>query len=306
MDMSEPGLHEIAPGVHAWVQPDGSWWVNNAGAVIAEGQVILIDTCATRRTTLLLSAVAAASGDAPIRFAVNTHLHGDHCYGNALLPAETAIVAHTKTREGLLQDFILKNTPPVWSPTPDWDITWVRPPSIVMQDHMSLYAGATEVQLQHPGYPAHTVGDVVAWLPSTQVLFTGDLIFHQVTPLVVMGSIAGALRSIEWLRTFPAAHIVPGHGSVIAGADFTSVLDSHARYYRFIQSTATAGIARGLTPLDAAKQADLGEFATLPDAERIVLNLHRAYAEATNTETNILAAFTDAMTYNGGPLHCAV
>jgi cyclase len=305
--MSEPRLQEIAPGVHAWVQPDGSWWLNNAGAVIADDQVVLVDTCATRhRTTLFLDAVAAVSGNASIRIAVNTHLHGDHVYGNALLPAETAIVAHTRTRDGILEDFILKNTPPIWSPTPDWGITWLRPPSVVMQDHMSVYAGATEVQLQHPGYPAHTPGDVVAWLPATNVLFTGDLIFHQVTPLVVMGSVTGALRSVDWLRAFPAAHVVPGHGPVLTGAEFTAVLDQHARYYEFIQATASAGLAAGRTPLEAATSTDLGEFADLPDSERLVLNLHRAYAEATGADLDLIAAFTDAMTYNGGPLHCAL
>src|SRR5947208_2854324 len=114
--MSEPGrLHEVVTGVHAWVQPDGSWWLNNAGAVHNGTDVVLIDTCATRsRTTMFLDAVAAATDNAPVRVAVNTHLHGDHTYGNALLPSSTTIVAHQNTREGLLADFLLKNTPPIW------------------------------------------------------------------------------------------------------------------------------------------------------------------------------------------------
>jgi cyclase len=58
--------------------------------------------------------------------------------------------------------------------------------------------------------------------------------------------------------------------------------------------------------LEAAQQADLGEFAGLSDAERIVMNLHRAYADAQGTEMNLLASMTDAITYNGGPLHCAL
>jgi cyclase len=305
--MNEPGLHEVAPGIHAWIQPDGSWWLNNAGAVHSSDSVILVDTCATRhRTSLFLTAVAEATGDAPIRMAVNTHLHGDHVYGNVLLPESTAIVAHTLTREGILADFILQNTPPIWAPTPDWGVTSVRAPSITLQDSLTLYAGSREVVLRHPGYPAHTVGDVIAWIPAEQVLFTGDLVFNQVTPLVFMGSVTGALKAVDWLRTFPAATVVPGHGPLIQGPEFAEVLDTHARYYRFIQSTAANGIARDLTPLEAAQQADLGEFTTLPDAERVVLNLHRAYVEATNTEMNLLTAFTDALTYNGGPLHCAL
>ncbi|GAA0245325.1 hypothetical protein GCM10010492_50870 [Saccharothrix mutabilis subsp. mutabilis] len=67
-------LREVAPGVRAWVQADGTW---HAG-----GEVVLIDTCATRRRTqAFLDAVSAASGGAPIKAALNTHLHGDHVYG---------------------------------------------------------------------------------------------------------------------------------------------------------------------------------------------------------------------------------
>ena len=124
---SEPQLQELVPGVQAWIQPDGTWWINNAGAVHSGGEVVLVDTCATaRRTRLFLDALDAATGGAPIRLAVNTHLHGDHVYGNALLPDETVIVAHEHTRQGILQDFILANTPPVWSPTPEWGVDAVR------------------------------------------------------------------------------------------------------------------------------------------------------------------------------------
>ncbi|SMC85214.1 MBL fold metallo-hydrolase [Kibdelosporangium aridum] len=305
--MSEPALHEVAAGVYAWVQPDGSWWLNNAGAVHSGSSVVLVDTCATRRrTTLFLDAVAAATNGASIDLAVNTHLHGDHTYGNALLPASTVIVSQTHTRNGLLADFILKNTPPVWSPSPDWGISEIRAATVTFDSSLTLHAGEVEVSLEHPGYSAHTPGDAIAWVPSAKVLFTGDLIFNQVTPLVFMGSVSGALRSLEWLRNFPASYIVPGHGPLLEGPDFGEVLDTHARYYKMVQATAASGLDRGWTPLDAAKDLDLGEFATLPDAERIVLNLHRAYAEATNTEMNLLAAISDAVTYNGGPLHCAL
>jgi cyclase len=98
-------LVELTPGVHAWVQHDGSWWVNNAGAIIGDDGVILVDTCATaERTRAFLSAVERAANGAPVRVAVNTHLHGDHTHGNALLPDSTVIVGHQSTREGILVD----------------------------------------------------------------------------------------------------------------------------------------------------------------------------------------------------------
>lgn len=298
-------LVPVADGVYAWVQPDGSWWINNAGVVLGDGGPLLVDTCATeRRTRRFLAAVGEVAGGAPVRIAVNTHLHGDHTYGNSLLPDSAVIVGHQATRDGLIADFLLADTPPIWSPSPDWGAVGIRPPTVVVHDRLTIFAGTRPVELRHPGHPAHTHGDVVAWLPDDGVLFTGDLIFHEVTPLVFMGSVDGALRSLDWLAGFGAARVVPGHGALVT--DFDAVLDAHARYYRFVLETARAGQARGLAPLEAARAAELGDFAAWPDAERLVLNLHRAYAELSGGEMDILAAFTDAIAFHGGPLHCAV
>jgi cyclase len=300
-------LAPVADGVHAWLQPDGSWWLNNAGVIVGAEDVVLIDTCATRkRTETLLAAVDDVAGGRPIRLAVNTHMHGDHTYGNVLLPAATVIVAHERTREALLADFILNSTPPIWSPTPDFGVTTIRPPTVVVRDQATLFAGDRRIELHHPGYPAHTEGDLVAWLPDERVLFAGDLLFHQVTPLVLMGSLDGALRSLDWLAGFTADTIVPGHGTLISSASLPDVLATHERYYRFVADAARRGRAAGRSPLAVATETDLGEFEAWPDAERLVLNLHRAYADVTATQVDLLVAFSDAVAWRGGPLHSAV
>ena len=98
-------LHQVLPGIHAWVQPDGSWWVNNAGAVVDDNGVLVIDTCASAvRTRRFLAALDTATGGVPVRMAINTHQHGDHTYGNSLLPPTTVIIGHGRMREGLRVD----------------------------------------------------------------------------------------------------------------------------------------------------------------------------------------------------------
>ncbi|MBV9012429.1 MAG: MBL fold metallo-hydrolase [Pseudonocardiales bacterium] len=301
-------LSEVAPGVYAWVQPDGSWFINNAGAVYGGDDVVLIDTCATAsRTRRFLDAVADVTRGAPIRLAVNTHWHGDHTFGNALLPASTVLISHEHTRSEILADTMLTTKlPPIWSPVPDWGLSRLRAPTVVLRHDLTLFTGDHQIELRHPGHEAHTPGDVVAWLPQQRVLFAGDLLFHHVTPLVLQGSIAGALRSMDWLRQFPATCIIPGHGPVISEAELPEVLHAQTRYYHLIQHTARAGLAAGRTPLQAAHDCDLEEFAGWPDPHRIVLNLHRAYADATGATFDLMTAFADAITFNGGPLACAV
>ncbi|MGH3373587.1 MAG: MBL fold metallo-hydrolase [Actinoallomurus sp.] len=293
-------LREIVPGVFAWTQPDGSWWINNAGAVTGDDGLFLVDTCATeRRTRRFLDAVAAHG---PVRMAVNTHAHGDHTHGNSLLPAATVIIAHEETRAAQLVDPIIDGCPPVWAPLPDWGAVTRRVADVVLRSEVTVFHGDRRIDLRHPGFTAHTPGDVVAWLPEERVLFAGDLLFHGLTPLVFMGSVEGALRSLDWIAAFEPEHIVPGHGPLITGAALAGVLAEHERYYRLVQSA----VREGLGPLEAARETDLGEFAGWADAERIVLNLHRAYADAAGTEVDLVAALTDAMTWNGGPLRTCV
>ena len=305
---SAAALHEVVEGVYAWVQPDGSWWINNAGAVTGRGSgtgagTVVVDTCATEeRTRRFLDALAAATGGAPVRVAANTHHHGDHTYGNSLLPASTVLVGHEAMRAELLADTIIDGCPPVWEPVPDWGAVTRRVPDVVTRTGLTVFAGDRRVDLLHPGHTAHTVGDLVAWLPEERVLFSGDLIFHGLTPLVFMGSVEGALRALGWLASFEPDHLVPGHGPLVAGAELAGVLAAHERYYRFVLATADAGRADGIGPLEAAQRCDLGEFAGWDDAERIVLNLHRAYAEAEGREMDLLQSMLDAMTWNGGPL----
>ncbi|HEX2312642.1 MAG TPA: MBL fold metallo-hydrolase [Thermomonospora sp.] len=301
-------LHEVADGVFAWVQEPGTWWVNNAGAVVGGGDLLVVDTCATEaRTRRFLSALAEATGDASIRYAVSTHLHGDHTHGNSLLPESTVLIAHEETRRGVIEDFIIDGCPELWTPLPDWGAVTRRPADLTMTSATAVMLGGDRrVELIHPGYTAHTPGDVVAWLPEERVLFTGDLIFNGLTPMVGMGSVVGALRSLDWIAEFQPERLVPGHGPVCDAAALPDVLAAHERYYRLVLEIADDGMHDGLTPLEAARAADLGEFAGWADAERLAFNLHRVYADKYGRPFDLVQAAVDAVTLNGGPMPTTV
>src|SRR6202035_1696254 len=98
-----------------------------------------------------------------------------------------------------------------------------------------------------------------------------------------------------------ARTIVPGHGPVFRG---TAPIEATLDYLRFVLDLAARGRAAGVAPLDAARDTRLGRFAGWPDAERIVGNLHRAYAELDGTPRggpiDVLAALGDMGASNGG------
>ncbi|WP_116116198.1 MBL fold metallo-hydrolase [Austwickia chelonae] len=300
-----PEVDEVAPGVYAYVQPDGSWWVNNCAFVIGDDSMLLVDTCATAdRTRALLDAVEGFSAGRTLRYAVNTHLHGDHTYGNVLLPEQTVLIGHERMRAGLAADPFVCGCPPLWERPLDWGVDGQRRlPDLTVSGDTQLYVGGQQVVLTHPGRVAHTDGDLVVHLPEHHVLVTGDLVFNQVTPMVAMGSVAGALDTLDWLGGFEAEVMVPGHGPVLRGtAQISSCLEDTRRYLEFVLDRARAGLTAGATPLEVAVETELGEYADRPDAERLVLNLHRAYTDLAGTPFDLLGAFKDALAWHGGPL----
>jgi cyclase len=248
----------------------------------------------------------AEAGGADIRMAVNTHQHGDHTYGNSLLPSATVLIGHRLMRDSLRDDPVIDGCPPFWSPVPDWGPVRRRLPDIAVNGSLTVHHGDRRIELLHPGGPAHTTGDLAAWLPQDGVLFAGDLVFSGLTPLVFMGSVPGALAAVDWLACLEPAVVVPGHGPALTGTDIARAFDEHRRYYRWILALSDEGITHGRTPLEAAGTADLGEFGDWADPERVVLNLHRAYAERTGSEFDVMTALKDAVTWLGHPMHTYV
>jgi len=302
MGPAEARTVEVADRVFAYVQPDGSWWINNTGFIVGAADVTAIDASSTEnRTRALLTAIASHSR-APVRTLVNTHHHGDHTNGNCLF-TDAVVIGHRNCRSGVMAQTI-GGLEPIFGAV-DWGDLTVRAPSTVFDDRLDLYVDDRPVELHYIGTPAHTTGDVVAWLPEQRVLFAGDLVFNGGTPFVLMGSVTGALRALERLRAFGAATIVPGHGEVCG----PEVIEDVDRYLRFVLDTAQRAHVEGVLALEAARSVDLGAFAGLHDRERIVGNLHRALHELAGAPAgsplDIVAAFTDMLAYNGGgPLRC--
>ncbi len=302
VSIADARLQEVSDGIYAYIQPDGSWWINNTAFLVGRSGVVSVDACSTeRRTRAYLDAIASVTSQ-PVRTLINTHHHGDHTFGNYLFAGAT-IVAHDKCRAEML-GFGPPGRAPFWTEI-DWGDIELAPPFLTYETQVRVYVDDLECEVRHVGSPAHTTNDSIVWVPSRSLLLSGDLLFRGGTPFLLMGSVAGAIDVLEDLKRLPAATIVPGHG----GVSGPELIDDVLGYLRFVLDAARAGRDAGLSPLDAARELDLGQYADLLDAERIVGNLHRAYAELggapRGAPIDVVAALTDMVTYNGGqPLTC--
>ena len=296
-----PKLVEVADRVFAYIQPDGSWWINNTGFIAGEDSVVSVDACSTQRRTRAYLDRIASMTPAPVTTLINTHHHGDHTYGNSEFGPVT-IIGHERCRAEVLSAGILGNVG-IWEPV-DWGDLRVAPPTVTFTDRLRAWSGDTPIEVSYVGQPAHTTNDSVVWLPDSQVLFCGDLLFNGGTPFLLMGSVTGAVDVLSTvLAAIPARTIVPGHGELCE----PDLVDSTLGYLRFVLDVARQGLSVGQSPLEAARDADLGDYAGWLDPERIVGNLHRAYRDLApeGADVDLAAALTDMVAYNGGrPLAC--
>lgn len=294
-------LREVADGVFAHVQHDGSWWINSSGVVVRDGVVVVIDSCATReRARGLRARIREVETNAP-QYLINTHAHGDHTYGNDEF-GEATIIAHHRCRSAMIEDPVRwSHAREWWSPAPQWTDLALRLPDLTIDAPTTLWCADREIEIRPTGQIAHTDHDLIVVLD--EVAFVGDLLFNGGTPLFVSGSVLGYLGVLPMLRALAPRVLVPGHGEPCGHDE----VDAHERYVRMVLASAEEGIYQSLTPLEVAREIDLGEFSERTDSERIVLNLHRAYADLVPHRAFDLGdAFADAMTFHGGPLRTHV
>lgn len=158
-DITVPGpprLEEVSEDIWAYIQPDGTWWINNTGFAVGPRGVVAIDSCSTeRRTRAFVDAIGSVT-PAPVRTLINTHHHGDHTWGNALFDKAT-IVAHERTRTETIA-FGPPRDLPFWD-SPDRGDLPLDPPFLTFADRVTVHAGDLRAEVLHVGTAAHTTND---------------------------------------------------------------------------------------------------------------------------------------------------
>lgn len=295
-------LEELAAGVYAYVQPAGGWMVNNCGVITdAAGDAVLVDTTSTERRTRALLAEVAGVAARDLKVAVNTHHHPDHTYGNCFLPATTTIVGHHLCREGVLRAGLAATE----ELPADYGSLTVRPPDVTFEDRLTLHLDGFPVELVTMG-PAHSTHDVAVWLPEQRVLYAGDLAFSGGHPIFMEGSMLGFRAALGRMRALEPQALLPGHGPARRGEEVGRMLDDLEEYVDFIAALATESHAAGLSPLEAARKNKDNRYAAWPESERLVCNLHRAYAELTDYEPPVALSipnlWPEMVALHGGPI----
>jgi glyoxylase-like metal-dependent hydrolase (beta-lactamase superfamily II) len=277
---------KVADGVYAATARPGGLASGSACFVVGDGGVLIVDTFFTPTAIQELIGEIKAQTQLPIKFAVNTHYHLDHTGGNQVL-AELAvpIIAHdnvalwqtTKNKRFLpapeeLQkrradaEKKLADTPvdqkdkraPLEAQLRRYDalmtLKLTNPTVTFSAGSVHLYLGKREVVLF--SLPGHTGGDVLAYVPDANVLFTGDMGWSKTLPNLVDATVNDWITSLDKiLKDYPTAKFVPGHGEVATAAEMRDFRD----YLDDLRSRVKQAIADGLTIDQAKTQLKLPE-----------------------------------------------
>ena len=303
----QQGVHELGEGAYAYLQPDGSWGWNNAGLIVDGEASLLVDTLFDEKlTAVMLKELRAAVGrkGREVDFLVNTHANGDHTYGNRLVegaeiiaskaaaeemdevpPAMLAAMVQAAPTLGELGDYV-KHCFGAF----DFEGIVLPPVNRTFEGSLDLLVGDTRVELIEVG-PAHTRGDVLVHVPDQGVVYTGDILFIDGTPIIWAGPVHNWIEACERIEAMNVEAIVPGHGPVTDKGGARAVRE----YLSYIDSEARARFDAGMSASEAAKDIALGEYANWGDAERLAVNVHSLYREydPSLATPNVMALFEE-------------
>jgi len=279
-------LKQLAPNVYAYQQQGGTGLLNagisNAGLFVGEDSLVAFDGLGYPvQTKAFIAAARQVSGGKPFSELINSHHHGDHVAGNQFfLP--TPILSHPYCRQEVLK--AIPNTPASW-PKADGlaDGTEARklaPPTVTFEDNFVHYIGGNKVEFRFVG-PAHTWGDLIAYLPERKILFGADLAFFHLVPYCHNAHISKWMESIEKVMKMDVDVIVPGHGPVGGKKELAESLE----YFRFLKTEVKKRYDAKMSPAAAAADIKMGKYDNWMGPERLLMNTVRLYDEFKGTLT---------------------
>ena len=238
------------------------WFDVNVGLVAGSAGLLVIDTNATPALGRdALEAVRRISS-APIIAVVNTHLHFDHTFGNAVFAGEGAeLIAHEAAAAALPAHAAEVREAAEDDPDPRTDdLVGVSEvvPERTFSSALTLDLGDRSIELIHPGR-GHTDGDIVVRVPDADVLFAGDLVEESAARSAVPG-FGSDCYPMDWPSTLDlvlsltgsGTRIVPGHGAAV---DQDFVHEQRAAL-GVVAETIRDLVTRGVPEIQALEAAD--------------------------------------------------
>jgi glyoxylase-like metal-dependent hydrolase (beta-lactamase superfamily II) len=155
-------------------------------------------------------------------------------------------------------------------------------PTTLFDARYELNLDGKQVHLIYVG-PCHQVGDTIIHLPEERVVFAGDVLFRQCTPMGWTGSYEKWFKCLDLLIELDPEVIVPGHGPLCG---IEGVMEMKA-YLQYVRDESRKYFDAGLSSLEAARKIEFGPYAEWRAPARLYMNVERAYREFRNEPPDV-------------------
>lgn len=266
--------------------------INRGGGVVIDTQS---DLAHARRMIELFSAVWPAM---PKRV-VLTHEDGDHVWGNQLFKG-AEIIAHRSVPEQMkhvadpeesrallhgVEHVISRTALKLFHPgivaagqqlREDYSFDGIElvMPTTLFDTRYEFDLDGMDVRLIYVG-PCHQVGDTLVHVPAEGVVFAGDVVFQQCTPMGWTGTYEKWFESLDLLIGLNPQVVVPGHGP-ICGVEGVKEMKT---YFEYIRTQSRKFFDEGLSSVEASKKIEFGPYGAWRAPARLYMNVERAYRE---------------------------
>jgi glyoxylase-like metal-dependent hydrolase (beta-lactamase superfamily II) len=267
----------------------------NSGVIVGDDGVMVIDAQATPVMARQVIDRVARITDKPIKYVLLTHYHavrvlGASAYDGAEIIASDATRALIAERGKQDMDSEIGRFPRLFRAVESIPgLTW---PSLTFPDQMSVWLGKREVRIMHIGR-GHTAGDVVAFVPDADVVFSGDLVEYHSACYCGDAHFTDWPATLDRLAELSAKALVPGRGAALKTPK--QVADGIALTEDFLTTLYNAvadSVAKGRTlkeAYDAVRGVMDPKFASFAIYEHCMpFNVSRAYDEAKGIEHPVI------------------
>ena len=289
-------FERVASGIYGAIAKQTAMLNCNAAVIVNRDHVLVVDTHSKPSAAkALIQQIRDEITELPVRYVVDSHLHGDHAMGNEAYPevfgASVDVISSVKTREWLEKlgvsrmqetlDGLPKEIAELRSRLEksrdeaeraalkihiegieaylrEMQPARVTLPTVTFDHRLVIHRGGREIHLLFLGR-GHTAGDVVTYIPSERVIVTGDLM-HGLLPYMGDGFPDEWPATLRELEALEFDRVIPGHGSIQQGK---GVLAEFRGYIEEITEKVARGVEQGRSADELKKAITADTLASL-------------------------------------------
>ena len=282
---------EIGAGLFAYTAQGDP----NSGIIVGDDGCIVVDAQATPAMARDVVARVAQVTDKPIKYVILSHYHAVRVLGASAYGAQ-GIIASDETYR-LIQERGQQDWDSEYGRFPrlfrDADsipgLTW---PTLTFDTAMTVFLGKRRVDIMAIG-AGHTSGDIVAFVPDAQVMFSGDLVEYHSACYCGDAHLREWPQTLDTIREFDPRALVPGRGDALVGQ--ATVREAIAMTRDFVQTlygAAEMSVAKGRSlqeTFQATREVMDPKFSSFAIYEHCQpFNVSRAYDEASGIDDPVI------------------